>query len=676
MSNKKINLIKSIEELRLDQELEDAWLELGDQPISFENKFLRPAWMDANKIPELIVQTCMDPEYLHFFCKYILNIDLLPFQGVMLKMLWEKKFPMIICSRGASKSFTLAVYAIMRAVLHQGCKIVVVGAALRQSMILFNYVEQIWNNAPILRSICGGKNFGPKKELHRAVWKCGSSDIVFLPLGNGEKIRGQRANVIIADEFGSINEEIFETVVRGFAAVKSGGVYTSVVQSAKEKLMAQRGIVLNKEEMASLKLPNVLDGNQIILSGTASFQFNHFYKYFQDYKAIIETGGDLNQLKNLYPDKSFDGNLNAEDYAIFRLPYDRVPEGMMDPAVLSQGRTTMDPMIFDMEYGAIFPSDSAGFFLASDIHNATCPIAALDGTQLDFTVLRFGDRQKRYIMGIDPASEDDKFTICIIEDNTTHRRYVYQWATNRKDFEKLQREKIIDDEIKDYHTFCILHVRDLLRRFNVAMMVVDAGGGGVYVREGLKDPHKMLSGDEPILDMDDENAIMQKGRHILKMIEFSSSDFRRESHYGLRKDILDKILLFPSHDEADVALKAFNEGSGYDTTSDIYDEILQCRTEITMIKHSITPNGTEQWDVPKIHGLDEEQNKKYLKKDRFTSLLLANWGCRLLLDNTGYSVNSSVYSAVRRGSVGTGMAKSNLIVPRVISSSNGRKIYY
>ena len=37
----------------------------------------------------------------------------------------------------------------------------------------------------------------------------GQSTITCLPLGDGSKIRGQRANDIIADEFASIPRDIF-----------------------------------------------------------------------------------------------------------------------------------------------------------------------------------------------------------------------------------------------------------------------------------------------------------------------------------------------------------------------------------------------------------------------------------------------------------------------------------
>ena len=91
------------------------------------------------------------------------------------------------------------------------------GAAFRQSKVLFEYMDTIWKNAPVLRDLCDNKS-GPRRDVDRCVMHINQSTITCLPLGDGSKIRGQRANDIIADEFASIPREIFENVVAGFAS--------------------------------------------------------------------------------------------------------------------------------------------------------------------------------------------------------------------------------------------------------------------------------------------------------------------------------------------------------------------------------------------------------------------------------------------------------------------------
>lgn len=605
------------------------WMEVGDvTQLNFENKLIQRDWEDPDNHVDLLVEMCRDTNYLHFITKYILNIDLLPFQTAELQILFQRQFPMLIGSRGAAKSYIFAVYSILRSLVHQGCKIAVVGASFRQSLVIFNYIQTIWNQSPILRDICS--NQAPKRDIHMAHWTCGISKCIFLPLGSGETIRGQRANVVIGDEFGSISSEVFETVVRGFAAVKSDGMFNSVVEAYKRKELGRiTGNVDSEENLVQKNVKNVLAGNQIIIGGTAGYHFNHFYKYYCYYKELILSGGDKVALKQKFPEMPIpEGKLDVSQYAIIRIPAHALPPGMMDENILAQGQATMDPQIFLQEYCCVFSKDSDGFFLASALNRATCPIQTDTIGTIEFGPMLSGDPDKVYVMGIDPASEDDDFAIGIAELNDTYSAYVYQFTTNRKDFEELRRNGFTDPEIKDYHTFCVKHIRSLCRRFNVRAIFLDAGGGGLNVREGLRDPDKLLdSSDTLIYDMDDEDVQGLQGRHILKMIEFQSAAWRKSAHYELKKDILDLKILFPKYDAVAIEMsiqESQAKGIGFDTLDECHIEIEQCKQQTAMIRHSATTTGAEKWDVPKIVGLDAEQIKRTLKRDRFTSLLLTN----------------------------------------------------
>ena len=202
--------------------IDDAWLGLSFEEEPLYNPM---SIVDFND-PEFkfnITWLLSQPEYFSIICKHVLNIDMFPTQALIMRELWERKFPMLIASRGYGKSFTLSLYAILRALLMPKRKIVIVGAAFRQSKHLFEYMETIWKNAPMLRDICSASS-GPRRATDRYVMQINDSTITCLPLGDGSKIRGQRANDIIADEFASIPRDIFENVVVGFAAVSSNPI--------------------------------------------------------------------------------------------------------------------------------------------------------------------------------------------------------------------------------------------------------------------------------------------------------------------------------------------------------------------------------------------------------------------------------------------------------------------
>jgi len=110
--------------------------------------------------PHLYILWLMQqPEYFSFICKEIMNVQLLPVQALMLQEMWNRRFPMLIASRGFGKSFMLALYALLRILLLPGRKVVIVGAAFRQSKVIFNYMESIWYNAPLLRDLCGQRRW-------------------------------------------------------------------------------------------------------------------------------------------------------------------------------------------------------------------------------------------------------------------------------------------------------------------------------------------------------------------------------------------------------------------------------------------------------------------------------------------------------------------------------------
>ena len=114
------------------------------------------------------------PEYFSFLCEHILGTHLLPSQSLFLRELWNRKFPMLIASRGFGKSFMLSLYAILRALILPNRKVVVVGAAFRQSKVLFEYMETIWRASPLLRDICDGDS-GPRRDTDRCTLKINNS---------------------------------------------------------------------------------------------------------------------------------------------------------------------------------------------------------------------------------------------------------------------------------------------------------------------------------------------------------------------------------------------------------------------------------------------------------------------------------------------------------------------
>ena len=457
-----------------------AWLRLNKDDVKdLKNPLVDLGEWEQNNFHLHILKIMRNPKYLHWTVKQLLNIDLLPEQVVILQELWSKSFPMYIASRGFGKSFLLAVYATLRCLLVPGSKIVIVGAAFRQSKVIFEYMDVIWRNAPILRSLCNDAS-GPRRDVDRCTLKVNDSWTVAVPLGDGSKIRGLRAHTIIADEFNSIPVEIYETVVAGFAAVSKDPA-GNVKEAATRKAMKEAGVWTEKQE----ETYDSRHKNQSILSGTAGYDFEPYADYWRKYKKTIKSGGKAEKMveegeATEIPD--YMRRLNHKEFGIIRMPYELIPEGFMDDQQVSRSRATMHSGIYLMEYGACFAKDSQGFFKRSIIEACVAHDKNVakdnwpDWCDSPFDAVTRGRSDRKYIFGIDPASEVDNFAIIVMEIHGNHQRVVYSWTTNKKDFQN--RKKLGLTEVNDYYGFCVRKIRDLMQVFPCVKIGLDAQGGG------------------------------------------------------------------------------------------------------------------------------------------------------------------------------------------------------
>ena len=346
----------------LIQELNNAWLNIDVDDRYVINPFERLVTDDPDEFYKRLTCLFINPDYFSFICKHVLNIDLLPMQALILKEMWNKKFPMLVGSRGLGKTFILSLYCMLRAILMPNRKIVVVGAAFRQSKYLYDYMENIWKNAPILRDMCDSSS-GPRRDVDMCKMTLNGSTISALPIGDGQKIRGQRANDIIADEFASMSREIFENVIAGFAAVSSSPI-DNVRRLAAEKKAEELGVDVS--ELFKTDAMEQGKSNQIILSGTAYYDFNHFAEYWKKWKTTIETKGDKKAISNnIFNGEDVPPSFKWDDYSIIRIPVDMVPRGFMDEGQIARSKATVHNGIYLMEFGAVFTKDSQGFFKRS-----------------------------------------------------------------------------------------------------------------------------------------------------------------------------------------------------------------------------------------------------------------------------------------------------------------------
>lgn len=605
-----------------------AYLNLGDiTQYDVSGPFKNSIIDRATGIPTNFFDTVLSPEYLGFVTKYFLGIELAPFQCAIIYDMWTHPFPMLIGSRGLGKSFLLSVYAILRALLIPGTKVVIVGAAFRQSKFLFEYMTKIWRDSELLRDICGNDaRQGPHTEPDKCTLILGDSSITAIPIGDGQKIRGLRANVTICDEFASLSRLIFENVIVGFGVVSQNPI-GNVKRVAYEKEMRAKGVIIEEAKK---------ENNQVIISGTAYYAFNHFYTYWQQYKNIILSKGDNRKLIEIFPE-GVPKNFNYKNFSIIRIPYELIPEGFMDSNQVDRAKATIHSSIYGMEYGAVFATDSNGFYKRSVIEACVCkddePIKLSSG-EVYFTAELKGRKDRKYVFGIDPAFADDNFSIVVLEVYPDHRRIVYLWTTNKTHYKNLFKNGQAKED--DYYGFCARKIRDLMIDFPCEGIAIDTQGGGYAIMEALQsNKHLAHDFEKLIYPIIEEKKPKETdnfpGLHIIYPIQFANAEWTNTANFGMQKDLQDKTLLFPAFDTITIGL-AFEEdkrtGRITNTLEDCVLEIEELKDELATIVHTQTPNGRDKWDTPEVKLAGGKKGRQ--RKDRYSSLLMANSVARIM----------------------------------------------
>ena len=614
--------LKNKDAQEISKIIEDAWLNIRVNEDTLYNP-LESIPEESKENPHLYFTWLLTrTEYISFVCSQILNVNLLPYQAVILRELWHRKFPMLIATRGGAKTYLLAVYCILRCLLLPGRKVIVAGAGFRQSKMIYDYCTTIWNNAPILRDSCGN-NDGPKGGTDAVYFNIGDSRTTFIPIGPaGDTIRGYRAQDILADEFSSHNQEIFEHVIAGFGAVASSP-QEKVIEHARKQLSKNLKIdyIETKDKEVS---------NQIVISGTAYYHFNHFAQYWEKWKKIIHSYGDLDKLNEIFGG-SIPEDFDWKDYSIIRLPYNLLPKGYMDAGNIARSKATLSKSLFQMEFDTIFSKDSDGFYKATLIENATAnsynKIEKASGV-INFFPKLSGDTNLQYYMGVDTASQVDNFAITILEIQPDHRRIVYCWTTNAKDFKEKRKTNEIQDT--DFFKYCIKKIRLLMTRFNITKIAIDSQGGGRAIYEGLHDKDNLQKGEQLIWEVIDttkkNDSDAEEGLHIVELINFAKQEYNTISNNGMKKDFEDRNLLFPEYNNAVLAFYDSINNPFFIEMEDCILDIEELKVELTKIMVTITANGRERFDTPEIKVSGSAKGRD--KKDRYTSLLMANMSAR------------------------------------------------
>lgn len=488
----------------------------------------------------------------------LLGQQLIPIQRVMLFVGWYVPFTFFIITRGGGKTFVLALLCILRGLLYSNQRIGIIAASYRQSKMVFNEIRRIYQQSKILQDSCVKPPVVGTDNCYLLLKN--GSEIEALPLGDGGKIRGARYYFLVIDERAQIPKDILDKVIIGMTAT----VQDPLFNVKRQKILDKYGVDIGKYKKE-------IRSNHIISASTAFYQFNHLWETIS---SVVET-----ILK-----RKVSGDNNREiwkDYAIIKASYEIYPKGFMNEATIEHAKQTMSSLEFAMEYKCFFPPESGGFFPPQVVLNAV----AFDKNA---NILLKGLPDKKYVLFVDPARTEANCAFVIIEIDDGRGYHLIRY---------------IDTLNNVKHQDMALKIWNLLHRFNIVRIAMDAGGGGKEIKDLLCDPsfcppeYPLIYDFEDLASYEDERkTIPKKGRHILHMVPFTSK-FLYDANHSLLSAFERRNLLFPRLLDSDDLHNVSKEEA--EELERIEYEIQQAKQEILSIIVTVTPKGYPTWTVPK-----------------------------------------------------------------------------
>lgn len=260
----------------------------------------------------------------HRFAHDYLHLDLHLFQKILLVMMNWSSTTVFIGSRGIGKSFLSAVFCVIRCILYPGTKICISSSTRSQAAnVLEKIMLELKPNSKELAAEIDEKTSKIYGSEARIIFK-NSSYIKVVTAS--DSARGNRANLVLLDEFRMISKDVIDTILRKFLTQKRMPKFASLTKEER------------KEEWAKEK-------NKIMYLSSA---------YFVDHWSYLKC---TDTCKFMLDDK--------KHQFVCGLPYELpIYEGLLDKTIVEDEmlETDFNETKFMMEYEALWYGNNDGAF--------------------------------------------------------------------------------------------------------------------------------------------------------------------------------------------------------------------------------------------------------------------------------------------------------------------------
>lgn len=286
----------------------------------------------------------------HRFAKDYLGINLFLYQKLLLWAMNKYNFFMYIAARGQGKSYLIALYCVIRAILYPSSNIVLASGTKGQArLIITEKILKLKNDsANVAREIAEFKTSA--NETY--VLFTNGSKITAVP--SSDNARGYRANILIVDEFRLISKKTIDEILKPFLNVNRTPPY-----------------------LQDPKYSHLSEENKEIYISSAWYKNHWIWDSFKSY---------------------LNGMMAGKDYFVAVLPWQlSVFHRLLSKKRVEQQRTEedFDQMSWDMEFEALFVGENENaYFKLDDIQKCrTLPKAFYPPTDREFVEAK-GTRKK------------------------------------------------------------------------------------------------------------------------------------------------------------------------------------------------------------------------------------------------------------------------------------------
>lgn len=569
-----------------------------------------------------------------FMLDLLAGMKMFPFQELVIKGWMANDFNMAVWGRGLSKTYSVAIFALLWAMFNPNNRIIVISFSFRASRNILDQCAKFLKEKGaglFASSFPNNKDWGLTRATDEWIWSVpNGSTIKCLPLGDGTKIRGQRADTLIVDEFAFLPESVVGTILQPFL-VAQGNIKEAQNLKEHEDAMIVRG-EMTEEDRTILE-----DFKKVIFLSSACYQFEHLFKRYTEWIKEIKNDGS-----NPLEPKS------TASYFVSRLSYRAAPEGLVNAKVIEDAKKNTSEAVFAREYDATFTPDSGGYFKASKMHE--CTMADGEGSS---TMELKGEKDAEYVLAIDSALSG-------AETSDHFAMQVLKIVTRQTDGKRLpmlvHSYAVAGGDLQD-HTLYFYYI---LKNFNIVYIATDASQGdsveflnSSIQSELFKSAKIHLSALDADFKTDDFSNVAKEVKRsynltagqIIQKQPFSSNWQRAANEY-MQACFDHRGALFAAHIRAnssasakamamDISIIQRHKEFAKTTITEfieLQDNLVDLtKKECAMVIVKQTELGTQQWTLPQ--NVRRTTGPQRERKDSYSALLLGIWATKVYLES-------------------------------------------